>query len=175
VVAQKKTAAPKRSTAKRAPARNTKTAAAGAKTTKKSTTRKPPLQANGLMLVAVFGPFGRRALVEMSAERALGLFDQPLSPALAPTRVIDATLNGLAELAKRAPGIDESSIAATAVALAYEIDSPFNSATSKSLCAKQLRETMALLNDAAPEKATDRLDELGAKRSARQQKLAAAR
>lgn len=133
--------------------------------------RKPPVIANGITLVSVFGPFNSRVLVEMSAERAHGLLDgQPLNSSLAPTRVIDATLAEIADLAKREKGLAESALAASAIALAYEIENPFNSATSKSMCSRELRETMKQLHELAPEQKTDRVDDLTARRDARRRR-----
>lgn len=60
-----------------------------------------------------------------------------------------------------------SALAASALALAREMDSP-NSATSKSMCAKALLETMDRLRSLAPvEEEADDLDELSRARRAR--------
>lgn len=139
---------------------------------KPSNTRKPkrqaPLVVNGMMLVSVHGAFASRALVDMPADLAKELFGQPLSSVLAPTHVIDATLGEIREIAKRDKPLAESALAASAVALAYEIQNPFNSATSKSMCARELRETMAKLNELAPAvPKKDALDELKARRATR--------
>jgi hypothetical protein len=48
------------------------------------------------------------------------------------------------------PELAESSLAATALALAFELDHPGNSATSKSMCARALNETMAKIRELAP-------------------------
>lgn len=65
----------------------------------------------------------------------------------------------LAELAKRDPSIPNGSLAATAIELAKQLDNPKNSATSKSMCAKSLSDTMDRLNELAPpKKEGDRLD-----------------
>jgi hypothetical protein len=53
------------------------------------------------------------------------------------------------------------SLAATAIALAREMDSPDNSATSKSMCGKALLETMKRLRELSPPaKKETPLDEL---------------
>ena len=77
--------------------------------------------------------------------------------------VVGAVERDLAELARRLPGLDESAEAATALALARELDDE-NSATSKSMCARALNETMALLRASVPieEPADDALDILTA-------------
>lgn len=81
--------------------------------------------------------------------------------------VVEAVERDLANLAKRAPGLDESAEAATALALARELDS-HNSATSKSMCARALNETMDKLRGMAPPaEEGDGLDELKARRAAR--------
>jgi hypothetical protein len=56
----------------------------------------------------------------------------------------------LAEMAKRAPGVTDSVLAATARVLADELDSHANSATSKSLCAKAMYEALDRLADLVP-------------------------
>jgi hypothetical protein len=59
----------------------------------------------------------------------------------------------------------DSALAATALALAAEIDDPDNSATSKSMCAKALNETMAALHALAPAKREpDGIDEVTSRR-----------
>lgn len=61
----------------------------------------------------------------------------------------------------------ESTLAATAIALAAELDGA-NSATSKSMCAKALLEVMRELRVLAPPKQeADKLDDLTARREAR--------
>jgi hypothetical protein len=58
--------------------------------------------------------------------------------------------------------------AAAAMALAAEIDSEHNSATSKSMCARELRETLGHLRDLIPTvPADDKLDKLSKARAAR--------
>lgn len=160
---------PKAKTQAKPLAKKTRKSAPRKKTPAKAV-RQPPLVVNGLMLISVHGPFNSRALVEMSAERALELFEQPLSSALSPIHVIDATMAEITELAARAPnlGLDESAMAASALALAYEIQNPFNSATSKSMCAHELRETMSKLRDLAPARdEDDGIDDLSTRRAAR--------
>lgn len=142
------------------------------KSRKPPNTRKPtraaPLIKDGMMLVSVHGAFNSRALVDMSADQAAELFGQPLNSSLSPTHVIDATLGEIADIAKRDRALAESALAASAIALSYEIQNPFNSATSKSMCARELRETMSKLRELAPpEQKKDALDELKARRASR--------
>lgn len=60
-----------------------------------------------------------------------------------------------------------SALGASALALAREMDSQ-NSATSKSMCAKALLETMDRLRSLAPEREEkDQVDDLSARRAAR--------
>jgi pyruvate/2-oxoglutarate dehydrogenase complex dihydrolipoamide acyltransferase (E2) component len=120
---------------------------------------------NGLVLVSVFGPFAGRVLLETSAERAVELLGQPLAGSLGPTRVVDATLREIAAFEQRTPGVGSSTLAATAVALAYELDNPFNSATSKSMCARSLAEVFDRLGARSPEPPkTSGLDEIRRRR-----------
>lgn len=61
-----------------------------------------------------------------------------------------------------------SALAATALVLARELDNPGNSATSKSMCARALNETLDKLRALAPSRdEEDRLDELSSRRSSR--------
>jgi hypothetical protein len=69
----------------------------------------------------------------------------------------------------------ESGLAATALALAREMDSPKNGGTSKSMIAKALNETMAELRALAPPKQeADGLDDLTKRREARRSASTAA-
>lgn len=161
-------------TAARKPAAKKRSSRATTKTPPTEAVASTPVAANGLLLISVFGPFGSRALVEMSSERAKSLFEAPvLSSMVAPTRVIDSTAAEIASLVKRAPELEQSSLAATAIALAYQIEDPFNSATSKSMCARELRETMSKLRELAPPAdEEDGIDELSARRAERRTKPA---
>ena len=119
-------------------------------------------------VVSVFGPFANRALVEMTVDTACELFGGPITSAVSPTRVIDAVEADLAKLEERWPGVTVSGLAQAAVALAYELDNPYNSATSKGQCAKALMEALDRLRELAPaEEEKDGLDELGTRRAAR--------
>lgn len=61
----------------------------------------------------------------------------------------------------------DSALAASALALARELDAP-NSATSKSMCARALMETMDRLRELAPPKREmDQVDEVAERRRAR--------
>jgi hypothetical protein len=72
------------------------------------------------------------------------------------------------------PSMQDSALAATALALAAELDNPNNSATSKSMCARALTETMDRLRELAPPvKEADKLDELNGRRAKRKGKPAA--
>jgi hypothetical protein len=71
-------------------------------------------------------------------------------------------------LAAEHPELAQGALAASALALAREIDTPGNSATSKSMCAKALLDTLDRLRELAPSDAgDDRLDELATRRAAR--------
>jgi hypothetical protein len=90
------------------------------------------------------------------------------TPSKVPVLAVDAVRRDLAVVAKTDKALSESALAATALLLAAEMDNPTNSATSKSMCAHQLRETMDRLRELVPEqKAEDRVDDLTARRAAR--------
>jgi broad specificity phosphatase PhoE len=81
--------------------------------------------------------------------------------------VVEAVRRDLADLAERAEPLSRSALAMTALALARELDGS-SSATSKSMCAKALVETMARLRELAPEKREGgKLDDLTRKRAER--------
>lgn len=93
---------------------------------------------------------------------------RPEASTEASTKVVDAVKRDLAELAKRDKQLAECGHAATALALARELDSPRNSATSKSMCARALSETLDRLRELAPPKRTkDGIDDLATKRASR--------
>lgn len=93
----------------------------------------------------------------------------PRKPAAAVvTTVAAAVRQDLARLAKIDPVLASSGLALSAVALAREIDGFENSATSKSMCARALLETMDRLRELTPvAQEKDDLDDLGARRAAR--------
>jgi hypothetical protein len=135
------------------------------KATPKPRAKKPAGKAT---VVSVFGPFGSRVLVEMDVEQAGKVFAEIGDPMAPPTHVIDAVRGELDEIEKRKRGLGSSQLAATATALAYELENPYNSATSKSMCARALNETMGMLRELAPAKPEDdRIDHLERKRSER--------
>ena len=86
---------------------------------------------------------------------------------LAPGSVEEGVRNELLALQKRDPRLVSGAQAASALELARQMDSG-SSATSKSMVAKALNETMAALHaQAPPEEVADRLDELSKRREAR--------
>lgn len=84
---------------------------------------------------------------------------QPLTVAVAVERDLKAL--GDEDLA-------QSGLAASALALARALDDTGNSATSKSMCARSLLDTLDRLRELAPDKKEDdALDELRSRRAAR--------
>ena len=78
-----------------------------------------------------------------------------------------ATRTELARLAEKDAALAESVLAASALELARQLDSTRNSATSKAMCARELRETMNRLAELAPvETEGNPLDEIRARRDA---------
>ena len=83
----------------------------------------------------------------------------------APATVVAAVERDLKRLGGDWAG---SALAATALAMARELDDVNNSATSKSMCAARLREAMDRLLELAPPKAErDRIDEVAQRRARR--------
>lgn len=98
----------------------------------------------------------------MDGERLLGPVEQAVTDDIALFAVVGSQLAN-------------STLAASALALARELDAPRNSATSKSMCSKELREIMDRLRELAPvDKESDVVDELRARRKARVANRAAA-
>jgi hypothetical protein len=101
-------------------------------------------------------------------------------------RVQAAVRRDLAVIAKADPVLAKSTLAATALELALQLDAPTGcshalgvagvSPTAKAMCAGQLRETMDRLRELAPA-ATDKdgLDDLSARRARRRARGAAAK
>lgn len=80
--------------------------------------------------------------------------------------VVAAVERDIAEIARRSPELAESGLAATALALAAAVDDTHNSATSRSMCARELREHLDRLRELAPPlEEVDRIDELRARRT----------
>ena len=85
-----------------------------------------------------------------------------------PLTVVAAVEDELKELGRRDPALARSSLAATALALARELDDEGNSATSRAMCARAMLNTFNRLRELAPEAPKEsRLDDLSAKRTAR--------
>ena len=82
--------------------------------------------------------------------------------------VLEGVDRELAELRKRDKRLAESGLAEMARALAEGIDSSGNSFTSRSIAAKELRDTMAAIRDLAPVAVKhDKVDELAKRRADR--------
>ncbi len=91
------------------------------------------------------------------------------------TTVVAATKRDLKDIAKRDPALAKSSLAAAALVLAGALDSPKNSATSKSMCARALIDTLDRIRDLAPPRMEDdQLDDLSSRRAARISRAAGA-
>lgn len=74
------------------------------------------------------------------------------------------------DLAKLTPALEQSGMAAAALALARRIDSPKTSATATSMCARALSETLAELRALMPpEEENDGVDEIAERRATRRE------
>ena len=88
--------------------------------------------------------------------------------------VVAAVERDLKRLRKLDPALADSTVAASALMLAAELDDPENSATSKSMCARELREAMDRLRELAPVKQESTpIDELRKARSKRRARASA--
>lgn len=115
----------------------------------------------------VVSVFKNRALIEVPRDTAEELFGQPLGDH-GRVHTIEAVERDIAEIAKRDPELAECGMAAAALRMAYELENPWNSATSKAQCAKSMRELIEVLLERAPEAPTkDGVDALSAERETR--------
>lgn len=116
------------------------------------------LDINRCHVLAVFGMFEARTLIEMPTEMARKLFGS-IPAAMRPDNIaaVERDIERIRELDS---ALAESALAATALQMAYEMTNPFNSATSKSMCARALLETMEQLRELTPdgEEEGDELD-----------------
>lgn len=88
--------------------------------------------------------------------------------------VSEAIERDIEELRTRDPKLADSALAASARVLAQELDKDRNSATSKSMCARALQDTLEQLRELAPPtEVKDKLDDLESRRAARRGRAAA--
>lgn len=119
-------------------------------------------------VLSVFGAFNAYVLIQVPAELAAEIFGE--LPDKARPDVVEAVEGDVAKLPAH---LAASALAQTAIALAYELQDPYNSATSKSMCAAKLMDAMATLRELAPpadEK--DEIDDLKALREERRRSTA---
>jgi len=82
--------------------------------------------------------------------------------------VVASVQRDLAKIAQLDSELAQSGLAASALALAKELDKPGNSATSKSMCARALAEALLRLMEQAPEpEEEDKVKDLSARRQKR--------
>lgn len=88
--------------------------------------------------------------------------------------VVESLEAELREIGKRDDRLSGGPLAATAFALARELDDPGTSATARAACAKALVDVLDRLRELAPEEvAGDTLDELTSRREKRRARVAA--
>lgn len=121
----------------------------------------------GGRVLSVFGPFGSSTMIMLPTEIAQQMFPDGLATS-GRTEVIDAAERDIDAIRTTDPALAGSALAAAAVALAYEIANPYNSATSKSMCVRELREVTDRLRELAPPKReADEVDEIAKQRAKR--------
>lgn len=139
-----------------------------AKRPRKPAAAKVDLQKLGARVISVGGPFNCRTLIELRTEQAQEMFPDGALGAAAPSLVVEAVEHDLATLREHAPELADSALAASAVAMALEIEDPYNSATSKANCQARLADALKELRELAPPaERKDAVDEIGLKRDAR--------
>lgn len=121
----------------------------------------------GARVVSVFGAFKDHVLIEMPANVAEPMFPEPLGRSGC-TSAIENAERDIEKIRKRDAGLAESALAAGLVAMARQVEHPYNSATSQSMCMREMRETRDRLWELAPEEEhADSLDELKQARARR--------
>lgn len=106
----------------------------------------PDLFKRGARVVTVYHG---RTTIEVSTKLASFLFRRPLE-ASGRFNTIKAVEEDLDLIRQRDPKVADSAIAAAALRMAHEIEDPYNSATSKSMCAKALQQAMDRLLELSP-------------------------
>jgi hypothetical protein len=125
-------------------------------------------------VVSVFGPFASRALIELPVDVARELFGDPLTDSRR-SNVIEAVERDIEAIRKRDAALADSGLAASAIALAYELEHPYNSATSKAMCAGKLHEALDKLRELTPAgEERDKVTEIEEQRERRRNRRAAA-
>ena len=127
-----------------------------------SSSRRRPVSAKA----AVKKPPVKKAAAKRGVASRRGNGD--LRPATQPATVVASVTRDLERLALVDADLANSGLAAAALALARDIDDRYNSATSKSMCAKALLDITDRLRELAPAEAErDELDDLARRRAAR--------
>lgn len=125
------------------------------------------LGAMGGKVISIFGMFNSRVLIELPSDRAAKMFVGPLEQ-FSPHQLVESVQRDLDKIRELSVELADSALAASALAMALEIENPYNSATSKSMCARSLADSMATLRELTPPAADkDALDELRARREGR--------
>lgn len=116
----------------------------------------------------VLNVYHGRTVVELSTSLASYLFSEPLAES-GRSDTVAAVEADLQQIRLRDPGVADSGIAAGALRMAHEIEDPYNSATSKSMCMKSLQQAMDRLLELSPpgQEEKGRLYELKAGRAKR--------
>lgn len=91
------------------------------------------------------------------------------APKTPPVRSVTASVEAdLAAVAKQDKALATGALAALALSMARQLDDPGNSATSKSMCARVLLDTMSRLRELTPEaEEADGVDDLQKRRQKR--------
>lgn len=123
--------------------------------------------ARGANVLGVFGAFNSHCVVVMPTDVASEVFGNLRDAGR--RNVVAAVERDIEAMRGRTPEVAESTLAASALELAWLLSNPFNSATSKAQAAKVLLETMEKLRELAGDapSAGDALDMLAAARERR--------
>lgn len=119
----------------------------------------------------------KKAPAKPSAARGATPAKTPAKAKSKPTRrvgeVVKAVRRDLERIRRRDAELAESALAASAIELARELDQPDNSATSKAMCARAMREALDRLDELAPpEEESDRVHDLTSRRAERRGRAA---
>jgi hypothetical protein len=103
----------------------------------------------GCRVLAVCGAFGKTTVIAVPTDVAEHWFPIGLAQS-GRTEPVTAVELDLDAIRKKQPELAESGTAATALVMAYELVNPYNSATSKSMCAGKLLDALEKLRALAP-------------------------
>lgn len=111
-----------------------------------------------IVCVSQVGPFDKVALVLMPLDQAVDLVGKTSDR---PAFVLEGVARDLEAIRETDADLASGALAGVAIAMAFELENPYTSATAKANCANSLRDVLARLRELMPvDREADDLDEL---------------